>query len=181
MAVYFKRKSRVATEQGIQHQALMTGRLGGVGSFSMGIAAVLGSMFLMAAIWASGGIGVMKSAYAHMAGRTIFVDSYSKSFGDVQVGDPVSVSFRLTNGGDKPVRVVGYRAFCNCVVPDDLPFTINPNEHRDFVISVHNSERVNSTGSFTQSVIIYTTGATQPEIALTVKGEIHAVSAAPGS
>jgi Protein of unknown function (DUF1573) len=174
----------MATEQAIQQHSPPSPRIRVVSSpHAMIAAAGLGLVLLVIATWAVGGFSAIRTAYAYMRGEAIFVDSYSKSFGSVHAGDPITVSFRLTNVGDKPVRFVGCRAYCGCVVPDDLPFTINPNDYREFTLSVRTFEPVgaNSTESFSQPVILYTTSAAQLEIPLTIKGEIRTRSSPAGA
>lgn len=147
------------------------------------VASGLGLVLLTVAIWAAGGFDAALRAYLYMSGETLFIDSTTKSFGSVRAGDPTSVSFQLTNRGTEPVRIVGCLAYCNCIVPADLPITLNPSESRDFIISIHTFQRGGESGTrpFNQPVNLYTTNPAQAEIPLTVKGVVQYTSVPPHS
>ena len=104
----------------------------------------------------------------------IVLDSSTKSFGVVRQGETGSVSFRLLNQSRRPVRVVGCMAYCECVVPDDLPFTIGPGEAREFRVSVRTvaGEFSKSPEKVNQPITLYTTDAGQAEIRLDVEGTV---------
>ncbi len=118
-----------------------------------------------------------------MSGHALFVDSATKSFGVVEEGDPASVLFRLTNRGGEPVRVVGCMVYCNCIVPDNLPFTLSPSETRGFKISVRTriSKMGSPSESINQPVTLFTTSRVQAEIHLTINGEIRSSARSEGS
>jgi hypothetical protein len=140
-----------------------------------GLLAVAGFGLAALAVWRPSGSYGLRAAFARMTGRTVVLDSERKSFGIVAAGDPAAVSFRLTNWGDKPVRVVGYLTYCNCVSPNDLPFTLGPGEARDFVVSLRDSQPAGGGASQTldQPLVLYTTNPAQAEIPLTIQGEIR--------
>lgn len=174
----------MATEQATQQHALPSPRIRPARSLAATtIAAGLGLVLLIIATYAGGGFSAIRMAYAYMRGETILVDSSTKSFGSAREGDRVSVSFGLTNGAGKPVRVVGCRAYCNCIVPDDLPFTINPHERRNLTLSVRIPERGRSSGTrqFSQPVTLYTTNAAQIEIPLLIEGAVQPPSSPTSS
>jgi hypothetical protein len=141
------------------------------------------SALVLLAFWALDGFDAVAVAIALAKGETILVDSSTKSFGVVSAGDPLVISYKLTNRSDQNIRIVGCRAVCRCMVPEGLPFTLRARESRDFPISIRNPERVR--GSPSQSVnwgiTLFTTNPAQAQITLTVKGEIRAPSKPPGS
>ncbi len=145
------------------------------------VAAGLAITVFATAIWIVGGFNAIRSAYVYLRGETILVDSNTKSFGVVSPGDPISVSFTLTNTGAAPVRIAGCEAWCNCVVPKDMPFVLEPNESRDFPVSIRNPKREGAVpkGYVGLDLKLFTTNPAQPRIGLTVKGEIRNPSVSP--
>jgi hypothetical protein len=133
---------------------------------------------LMLACWVLGGFRALGVGFALMKGETILVDSPTKSFGVVAPGDPIAVSYKLTNWGDQDVRIVGFRAKCKCMAPDILPFVLHPRESRDLSISIVNRQREGEVSSQTIDwiITIFTTNPAQVQIPLTVKGEIRAAT-----
>ncbi len=130
------------------------------------------------AFWVRGGISALKETYAILKGETLVVDSSMKSFGVVPSGDPVVVSYKLTNRGDRNIRIVGFRAVCRCMVPEDLPFTLRPRESREFPIVIRNPEKEagNPAQIVNWGMTLFTTNPAQVRIPLTVKGEIRSPS-----
>jgi hypothetical protein len=135
----------------------------------------MGLVILIFSGWLLGGLGAIPTAYAYLRGETLFVDSHMKSFGIVAPGDPITVSFDLENRGDRPLRIVGCEAGCGCIVPDYLPFTLNPKESRAFSISILNRKKVddNQIRSFNSDLTLFTTNPNQSRLVLNVKGEIR--------
>ena len=138
---------------------------------------------LLLAFWALGGLDAVGAAIALAKGETVFVDSSTKSFGVVSAGDPLVVSYKLTNRSDQNIRIVGCRAVCRCMVPEGLPFTLRARESRDFPISIRNPDRAQGNRSQTVNwgITLFTTNPAQSQITLTVKGEIRAPSKPSGS
>jgi hypothetical protein len=162
------------TEQAVQRKALL--RVRGWAPSRTGAFLVCATLFtLMFGFWILGGVRGIAVGYALMKGQTIFVDSSTKSFGVVSPGDPIAVSYKLTNWGDQDVRIVGFRAKCKCMAPDILPFTLRAKESRVLPISIVNRTRENGSPSQTINwvITIFTTNPAQVQIPLTVKGEIR--------
>lgn len=162
----------MATEQAVRQQSLIPWGIRILKSPSTLIAAGLGLALLSLACLALGGFRVIRS----MRGQTISVDSDAKSFGVVSPGDPIAVSFRLTNHAREPVRIVGCRAGCSCMLPADLPLEIRPNASRDFRVSFNFRPRpgggpVLETRRFTMT--LFTSNPDQFEIPLMVSGEVR--------
>lgn len=74
-------------------------------------------------------------------------------------------------------------AYCNCIVPDDLPFTLGPSETRGFKVSVRTEIRKAGSPSelIDQPVTLFTTSPAQAEVHLTIKGEIRGSARSEGS
>lgn len=161
----------MATEQAVRQESLVPWGLRIPKSPSTLIYAGLGLALLTLACWAVYGFRVIRSS-----GRLISVDSDAKSFGVVSPGDPIAVSFRLTNHGREPVRIVGCRAGCSCMLPEDLPLEIRPNASRDFRVSF-NFRPVPGGGpaleTRTYPLILFTSSPGQFKIPLTVTGEVR--------
>jgi len=127
------------------------------------------------AFWASQGLGAQRAAYALIHSKALSVDSPIRSFGVVSPGESAVVSYRLTNHGSQNIRIVGCQAFCSCVVPKELPFTLRPKESRDFPVVLRSSK--NDSGqpvTIDWEITLFTTDPAQVRIPLTLKGEIRA-------
>ncbi|MGO9466796.1 MAG: DUF1573 domain-containing protein [Isosphaeraceae bacterium] len=141
------------------------------------IAAGLGLALLAAVLWAVGGFSAIRS----IGRETISVDSRARSFGVVARGDRIAVSFKLTNHGRDPVRIVGCRAGCGCMLPEDLPFSIRPNGSRDFRVSIKFPPAPAGgpvVETRTYPLTLFTSNPDQFEIPLTVSGEVRGVPGA---
>ncbi len=151
--------------------------------FAKFVAAGLAITLFASLTWAVGGFKAVRSAYHRITGETILVDEHTKSFGVVAPGDRIAFSFKLTNTGSTPVRIAGCESACGCVMPTDLPFVLNPNESRDFPISIHNPnlEGAMPRGSLSLPLNLFTTNPAQPRIRLTVKGEVRPPSTSSAS
>jgi hypothetical protein len=139
---------------------------------------IVSSMVLMAAGWSLYAFGSIQQAVGYyLRGETLSADMAEKSFGIVSPGDPIRVPFKLTNRGRESVRVLGCSASCICILPDDLPFTLNPNESRDFVLFVSNP-KPGERGSIKPSslrfdITLFTNDPTQRRLPLVIKGEVR--------
>ena len=134
-------------------------------------------IFIMA-IWALAGFGSIRGAIEYyLRGETLFVDSTRKSFGIVSPGDHVDLTFKLTNRGREPLRVLGCSAICGCMTPRDLPFVLRPSAGRDFKVSIDIPELERVQSRFLDlELVLYTDLDTQSRIPLHIKGEIRGES-----
>ena len=62
---------------------------------------------LVAGTLAACGSGTGGTSGAQPAGPRLVVDPEKIDFGKVQVNNPVTASFRLTNAGDQPLQILG--------------------------------------------------------------------------
>jgi len=117
--------------------------------------------------------GSILRALSIARGEYLSVDQASKSFGPIEPGRVTAVSFVITNRGDHPVRILGYRAGnCYTAPADLLPITIAPRERRRFRI------RVATPGSLKPqtlllSGVLLTTSPGQRELELAISGEVR--------
>ncbi len=139
------------------------------------IALAAGTLLLAALVWAAFSVDTIQSAYASLTGQVISVDATTKSFGVVAPGDPIALTFHLTNRGSKPIRLVGCLAYCNCITPPELPYTIAAGETSDFAVAMTNPDREgqNRDQTIDQPLVLYAANPAQPEISLRITGEIR--------
>jgi hypothetical protein len=132
-------------------------------------------VLLIMATWALLTFGSIRRAVGYyLRGETIIVDSPSKSFGNVTAGNVVTVTFRLKNWGRQVVRVVGCSVDCGCVVPDDIPFTVQPAEDRGFALSLKTKVRTDKAVDLVEHhVTLFTSETAQLRIPLVINGIIH--------
>jgi hypothetical protein len=73
--------------------------------------------------------------------------------------------------------------YCNCILPDVMPFTLAPSEILDFKVSVRTLIRKvdGEVELVDQPVPLYTTSPMQAEINLTIRGEIRDSARSAGS
>jgi hypothetical protein len=153
-----------------------------------GVKVVIATTLTLAVIviWALAGFGSLSVAAAYyLKGQTLFVDSTSKSMGVASPGETVVVPFRLTNHGRERVRIVGCYAYCNCMLPGDLPFTMAPGEVRNFNVSIKMPTRVNLRGAKSASLkfplTLFTSIPAQSRVGLSIEGECRDEIEAQGS
>src|SRR5579883_2831617 len=68
------------------------------------------------ALWGWLQFGSISSAIGFLRGDQLIPDSYSKSFGNDVIGSSKAVIFRLSNHGNKPIRILGARTTCTCTI-----------------------------------------------------------------
>jgi Protein of unknown function (DUF1573) len=134
-------------------------------------------VILIAAVWAWAAFGSIGMAVGYcLRGERLFADATEKGFGVAEPNTVVQVTFKLTNRGDEPIRILGCHANCSCVVPSDLPFTLDRNETRDFTVSIHTprSELLGSPAGnrLHLPLTLYTNSPVQSRFSLAVKGEV---------
>ena len=82
----------------------------------------------------------------------------------------VELSFRLTNSGHTPVRVVGMRFGCAANLPaEDLPCRIEPGQTKALTLKLLPSSETGS-GETRFPLYLYTTAPGQAEVELTLVG-----------
>src|SRR6202034_3578924 len=102
--------------------------------------------------------------------------STTKSFGVATPGDRIDAFFMLANRGNDSIRILGCNASCNCVIPNDLPFTLGPSEKRKFFVSIHmptlEQMRTQKSTHLDLALTLFTSNPAQSRIRLSLKGEV---------
>jgi len=135
-------------------------------------------VFAAAAVWGICHFGSFRGAMNYyLRGESLSVDSITRSFGVAKPSDRLNVSFNLTNQGDETVRILGCQAYCNCVVPQDLPFALRPGEKSSFTISVHipSGIQANREGSthLELPLTLFTSNPQQSRVSLAISGDVR--------
>jgi len=100
---------------------------------------------------------------------TVVIDSRTKSFGAARESDRKSVAFRLTNRGHSQVRIVGCQLSCACTTTEELPFSISPQQTKDFNLTINLSGK---SGRVAIPFSILTSDPAQPSIDCTITGQV---------
>jgi hypothetical protein len=131
------------------------------------------SLLIMAA-WCWVGFGSIRGATGYyLRGQTLLADSTEKSFGVAAPGDRVRVTFKLTNCGPKPIRVLGCFSPCGCMVLDHLPFTLDKNASREFGVSIEISKQERARSMYSRlEILLFTDNPSQSRIPLIVRGDV---------
>ena len=113
--------------------------------------------------------GSLGEALVHLRGEAITVDPPINDMGDVQAPDTRSISIRLVNHTDHPVRVIGGTADCACVVWDGLPVVVPPRGGQSVTIQVafRGSPR-----AVRHSFVLFTDDTAQAQVFGEVRGRV---------
>lgn len=162
------------TEQAAQQQVL-PGRKSRTLNLAAAILISTNVLLIVLATWALASFGSIRGAIGYsLRGETLFVDSTEKSFGVASPGDHVDVTFKLSNRGREPIRVLGCSANCGCMIPRDLPFVLSPSGVRDFKVSIGIPELEQVRSPFANlELVLFTNHDGQSRIPLHIKGEIR--------
>jgi hypothetical protein len=131
----------------------------------------LNLLALFLAIFAYGFFGSIDRAVRFSRGWTVSVDRPRQSFGTARPKERRTISFHLRNEGRTPIRVIGCRTSCSCVAPDQMPFGIGPGEVKEFRVSIVHMPA--TPGNLSLSAVLYTDSPAQPELELTIEGEVR--------
>lgn len=127
------------------------------------------TILLILVAWAFLHFGSITAAVHSLNGEPLGVDAATKSFGRSEPGQRIKVAFQLTNYGSAPIRVVGSRVDCSCIVLDDRPFQIDPGGTRSFELTMGlptEPQKVHRTLS------LFTNVPRQQQVDLVVDGEV---------
>ncbi|GHT68007.1 hypothetical protein FACS189452_06830 [Bacteroidia bacterium] len=108
-------------------------------------------------------------AFASVAQEISFVET-EYNFGVVTKGDSAIHRFVFTNTGNAPLILTGHTTSCGCTVPaypKDTP--ILPGEGGSIAVRYNNTH---NPVAFDKSVTISSNAKSQPNIKLTVKGDV---------
>lgn len=121
--------------------------------------------------------GSLRRAFAFLEGSSILIDCDEINLGEVESEDAVTVPIPIANISSHPLRVIGIRGSCDCVVTDELPLLVQPGEHRDLSITLSASKH--AIGDFMNRVILYTDCERNRLLTVGIRGTI--VQAAEGA
>jgi hypothetical protein len=109
------------------------------------------------------------SMFAHMRGDALTVEQSTKSFGDLYTGDDGFVTFNVHNVSSSPIKILGLRTSCGCIVSDELPLTVQSDSTYPLHVKVRQTsqERV-----VDESLELFTNHSSQKTLSLRVTGRI---------
>jgi hypothetical protein len=116
--------------------------------------------------------GSLPAAVAAIQGRAIVADATTKSLGDMIPDRPHLVDFTLTNLSSRPVRIVGVRSSCSCVLTEQRPPLVIESG-RELKLRFSAVPQA-SPPEFLQEIRVYTDVPSQPAVALSVTGRVVA-------
>ena len=114
--------------------------------------------------------GSLRGGLAWYTGKFLTIDNPRKSFGTGELGGWSTVTFNLTNFGPEPIRVVGFRASCSCIMPERLPMSLAAGQSTPFRVKIHHLQESDKSE---MPMLIYTNIARQPELLVWVTGKVE--------
>lgn len=134
----------------------------------------------MTLIFANTGLGVLvvvavymfgsiESALGYLRGDRLIPEVRSKSFGLISGHADLLIPIRIKNLLRRPVRVLGAKTSCTCVVIDNLPMTLPPTSVSAIRVRVRPSVK---SGQVTESIRIITDYKDQAYLDITLTGEV---------
>jgi hypothetical protein len=125
----------------------------------------LGSLVALA-LYSFGSLG---PALGYLRGDRLIPDAYAKSFGTVEQGEVRTINFQLKNMSNQPIRILGGRPSCSCLVVDQLPMTLPLNGECRIRVGVRSSLR---SGRIAESIRLFTDLPSQSSLELKVVGRV---------
>ena len=121
--------------------------------------------------------GSTPAMLAYLHGEHIYLDRTTATLDGVRANAKYDVPFALQNLTRQPIRIVGLKATCSCVVSKDYPRTIPPMAR--VVVPVEYRPKAQG-GSFHEVVTLFTNAPTRPVIQLAVVGTVTPSALAAG-
>ncbi len=113
--------------------------------------------------------GSISRALGYARGERLLPDQTSKFFGTVKRGTDPSVSFMLKNESNLPVKVLGAKASCTCLVLRSTPHTIPAGDEGTVQVQVMTNKQI---GEVSATLVLYTDVPGHGAIRLSVNGFI---------
>jgi hypothetical protein len=85
--------------------------------------------------------GSIGSAIAYVRGDRLLPNVYTRSFGVAPSGRELSTEFKLTNWAGSPIRILGARSSCTCVLAAGLPATVQPRKTYVLKLRIRNRRK----------------------------------------
>jgi len=130
-------------------------------ALTLAIAVVLGILV----IW----LGSWKAGMAWAKGHSVYVLADPVAVHDAPGGSRVVTAIRLRNVSTRPVRVLGGRSDCSCVLVEELPFDLRAGESREVRVRLTVPEKKGA--SFEHSVLLFLS-VPGPPVVTTVSGTV---------
>lgn len=134
---------------------------------------ITNAMLMVLVVYSISVFGSVERSLRYLAGERIFIDSPSKTVGQLDQSDSRAVSFRISNLSRDPVEIIGANLSCTCLVTDELPIAIGPRKTKDFHVRV---EPKGKTGRIKEKVVLFTTRNTERIIPLEIVGDVSSPS-----
>jgi|JI81BgreenRNA_FD_contig_91_1074773_length_1257_multi_2_in_0_out_0_1 hypothetical protein len=113
-------------------------------------------------------LGKMGAADPSQNNSVMLLEKAEHNFGKVQLGQKVAKTFTFKNIGTSDLSIVALYAQCNCITHNVSQQIIKPSESATIEI-IFAPTQVNSKD---ETVMIYTNSNTQPQVTITLKGEV---------
>ena len=129
------------------------------------LATVVGIMLTSVALmgglgaWGSHRYGSCEAFVAALRGHILYVDPTDYSFGEVEGPTQRTATIRIRNLASYPVKLLGSRTDCGCVLVNGLPFELASGSVIDLTIQITASRGGSSSVDFTRVVTLYTDAA----------------------
>lgn len=106
--------------------------------------------------------------YVMNAGPDLSVDSASIDVGAAPSGSFREAAVTVTNHSSEPVRLLGAKTSCSCMLADQLPLTIPPKSSQTIDVGV--SYNGTPQQDFSHSVLFYSSSERSPRVSVEIHG-----------
>jgi hypothetical protein len=113
-------------------------------------------------------LALVASVSVHAAPKIQF-EKESLDFGSVRSGDPINVTFTLTNAGDADLQINGVKPGCGCTKAEAKKTTLAPNESTT-IEAVFNS--AGFSGRINKSIAVTTNDPLREALVLMIQGQV---------
>lgn len=113
-------------------------------------------------------MGMSVGAQPTVGGANIEMNTINHDFGVMNKGGDASFTFIAKNTGDQPLLIERCQASCGCTVPNWDTNPIAPGASTEIKVK-YDSNRI---GPFSKTITVFSNAATNPQLVLTIKGEI---------
>lgn len=120
--------------------------------------------------WGLRCFGSIGATFAVLSGERFVVDAQMKSFGTAIAGEERRLRFQVSNLAATPVRLLGAKSKCACVLVNNLPVTVPPNSSRRLDVRARTADK---RGHFEEDIVIFTDSPERIKLRLRVTGLVH--------
>ena len=113
----------------------------------------------------------LDAALAQLRGEAVTVEPAVTDVGEGTAGEKRTFSVQLNNRSAKTVRILGGTTTCSCIVTEDLPVTIAPNQSRELKVQIRFR---GSPGRFQHRFHLYTDSPEMPWVGARFRGRVVA-------